>query len=202
MDYRDYNDYELIYEIRENSEEAYKTIFTKYSFLINKLARTYSVKAKAYKVEYDDLVQEGYVGLSQALNDYNEDSCLFYTYASICIKREMERLIKAFSRKKNMVLSEAVSLYEPLDNKNETFLEEVLPSKECLEDDLISDIECKKIMDLRYEMPPDMAAVYELKYNKFTMVEISKLLDMPVKKVERLIQRSKLVVKKYLNSLE
>ena len=100
MDYRDYNDYELVYEIRESNELAYNILIKKYSLLINKMANEYYLKAKTLKVEYDDLVQEGYVGLFQALDDYNEDTCLFYTYAIICIRREMERLIKSFSRKK------------------------------------------------------------------------------------------------------
>ena len=57
-------------------------------------------------------------------------------------------------------------------------------------------------MDLKYDMPMDMAAVYELKYNKFNIREISILLDLPKKRVEKLINRSRKMVKSYLKTID
>ena len=195
MDYKDLNDYELVYEVRESNELAYNILINKYSTLINKMASDYYKKAKSYKVEY-------YVGLFQALDYYEEKTCLFYTYAIICIKREMERLIKSFSRKKNMILNDAISMNKPLDKYNELFIEDILASKEKIEEDIYLDIKCKNIMDLKYDMPMDMAAVYELKYNKFNIREISILLDLPKKRVEKLINRSRKMVKSYLKTID
>lgn len=201
MNYKDINDYELIYEIRENSEDSYNLLIKKYTSLIRKLADDYYKKSKSIKVEYDDLVQEGFYGLLQALDNYDESSSLFYTFASLCIKREMERLIKSYSRNKQMVLNSAISINKPIDSEEDTFLEDVIPSKENIEDYIISEIDSKRLYNLKNEMPHEMACIYELRINKFTNIEISELLDLPKKKVEKYVYRiKKLVNKVYFNN--
>jgi len=201
LNYKDINDYELIYEIRESSEDSYNLLIKKYSSLIRKLADDYYKKSKTIKVEYDDLVQEGYYGLLQALDNYDESSSLFYTFANLCIKREMERLIKSYSRNKQMVLNSAISINKPIDSEEDTYLEDVIPSKENIEDSIINEIDSKRLYNLKNEMPFEMACIYELRINKFTNIEISELLDLPKKKVEKYIYRiKKLVNKVYFNN--
>ena len=201
MNYKDINDYELIYEIRESSEDSYNILIKKYSSLIRKIADEYYKKSKMIKVEYDDLVQEGFYGLLQALDNYDENSSLFYTFATICIRREMERLIKAYSRNKQMVLNSAISINKPIDSDEETFIEDVIPSKENIEDYIISEMNYKRLYNLKNDMPFEMSCIYELRINKFTNMEISELLEIPKKKVEKYIYRIKKLVKKlYFNT--
>ncbi len=202
MDYKNYNDYELVYEIRDNNEDAYNILVEKYSMLINKYATEYYRKTKAYKLEYEDLVQEGYIGLLQALDSYDEKTCLFYTFASLCIKREMERHIKTFSRAKHMPLNDAISMNVPLNKGNDLIIEDVLESKENVEQDVISNITCSGIMSLKYDMDMEMAAVFELKSNKFNTREISTLLDLPRKKVENYLIQIKRIINRYLKTIE
>lgn len=201
MDYKDYNDYELVYEIRENSEDAYNILITKYTTLIHKIAYEYFRKYKSFKVEYEDLIQEGHVGLYQALNDYDERSCLFYTYATICIKREIERFIKAFIRNKHMVLNNAISFSTPLDTNGELLLEDYISIGRDVEDIVIGDMNYNSIMNLKYDMSFEMAAVFELKANKFTIIEISVLLDMPRRRVERYLLKIKKMIKAHLKKI-
>ncbi len=201
MDYKDYNDYELVYEIRENSEDAYNILITKYTTLIHKIAYEYFRKYKSFKVEYEDLIQEGHVGLYQALNDYDERSCLFYTYATICIKREIERFIKTFIRNKHMVLNNAISFSTPLDTNGELLLEDYISIGRDVEDIVIGDMNYNSIMNLKYDMSFEMAAVFELKANKFTILEISVLLDMPRRKVERYLLKIKKIIKAHLKKI-
>lgn len=196
MNYKDINDYELIYEIRESNEDSYNILIRKYSTLIKKLADEYYKNNKNIKVEYEDLMQEGYYGLLQALDNYDERSSLFYTFASICIRREMERLIKSYSRNKQMVLNSAISLNKPLDNNEDTFIEDVIPSKDNIEEYVLSEIKSREIYDLKYEMPLEMSCVYELRLNRFTNMEISNLLEIPKKKVEKYVYNIKKMVKK------
>ena len=202
MDYREYNDYELVYEIRENSDDAYNILISKYTPLIRKMAKEYLIKFRKYKVEYDDLVQEGFVGLFQALDDYDEHSCLFYTYSLLCIKREMERLIKSFSRNKQMILNNAVSISKPIDKASDLFLEDVIASKDNTENEIIENINCNDIMSLKYDMPFDMALVFELKANKFDNLEICMLLDMPKKRVEKYTNKIRRIVRKYYSTIK
>ena len=202
MNYRDYNDFELVYEIRESSDDAYNILVQKYEPLINKLAREYYTKFKKIKVEYEDLVQEGYFGLFQALGDYDEKTCLFYTYAVICIRREMERLVKSFSRNKQMVLNNAVSINRPIDSSGELFLEDVISTGDSIENELIYDFNCQSIMDLKYDMPLEMSLIFELKANKFTNMEISRLLDLPKKRVEKNINKIRQIVRKHYRTIK
>ena len=152
MNYKEINDYELIYEVRERNEDSYNLLIKKYSTLIRRIADEYYRKCKRFKIEYDDLVQEGYYGLFQALDNYDEETSLFYTFASLCIKREMERLIKSYSRNKHMILNDAISMNEPIDEDNDTFLEDTIPSNYNVEEDIISDMNISNILKIDINM--------------------------------------------------
>lgn len=67
MLYGGYNDYELLYLARENSEEAIDIIFDKYNNFIIK-------KAYGFKniLNFDDLCQEGKMVLSKAIQNFDE----------------------------------------------------------------------------------------------------------------------------------
>ena len=69
MNYKDINDYELIYHVRENDEYAYNTLINKYSFLVNKLAYEYYSKNRNLGIELEDLIQEGFFAISMSIKD-------------------------------------------------------------------------------------------------------------------------------------
>ena len=99
MDYKKINDYEVVYLVKENDEEARKIIFNKYIPIVRKLASKYSMSAKWARVDFDDLVQEGLIALNDAIDKYDENSgALFYTFACICV----ERRILTFCRNKEI----------------------------------------------------------------------------------------------------
>ncbi len=202
MNYKEINDYELIYEVRESNEDSYNLLIKKYSTLIKRIADEYYRKCKRFKVEYDDLVQEGYFGLFQALDNYNEETSLFYTFASLCIRREMERLIKSYSRNKHMLLNNAISLSEPIDDEKDTFIEDTIPSNYDIEDTIISDTNIRHLISLKNDMPFEMACVYELRMNRFNNIEISILLDITKKKVEKYVYKIKQKVSKKVCELK
>lgn len=197
MDYKNINDYELVYQIRECDEVAYNALFDKYSFVVNKLAYEYYLKNKNIGIEYEDLCQEGFFAISMALKDYNQDSSLFYTYVLVCIKREMERLIKYYRRNKQMVLSNAISINSCIDDDNSLFLEDVIPSNFDVESFVISEEIYKKLLLYKHELNFEESLVYELKFNKFSNREISLLLDIPYKKVDNYLRKIKSLVFKF-----
>ena len=201
MDYKNINDYELIYQIRENDEVAYTTLFEKYSFLVNKFDYEYYSNNKNIGIEYEDLCQEGFFAISMALKEYNQDTSLFYTYVVLCIRREMERLIKYHRRYKQMILSNSVSLFSYLDESSTLVLEDVISSNINLEEELIDYESYKKLFLYKHNFKFEESLIYELKINKFSNKEIACLLDIPYKKVDntlRKIRRLLLVKKLYL----
>ena len=78
MEYKDLNDSEVLYLIRENEEEAYNYVYKKYEPLINKFAINIMKKYKTLGIEYDDLFQEGMYGLSLAIKNFDSKNDVLY----------------------------------------------------------------------------------------------------------------------------
>lgn len=65
---RGYNDFELLYLIKEHSDEALEIMFSKYEKLIFAKIHKYHFS----KMTFEDMVQEGRLILLKAINKYNE----------------------------------------------------------------------------------------------------------------------------------
>ena len=66
----------------------------------------YISSVKPFGVEIDDLVQEGMIALNKAINTFNDDnSVLFYTYASVCVERQIITYCTRIDSKKNYCLN-------------------------------------------------------------------------------------------------
>ena len=88
--YINYNDYELIYLAKENSETAKKILFDKYSTLISKM---YREGFYYQKYHYSDFLQEGLMILETTINNYKNDyDVSFYNYFKICFARRLKRI--------------------------------------------------------------------------------------------------------------
>ena len=199
MEYISLNDYEIIYMIREKDEVAYNVMYDKYRPLISKLAKEYCRAYKNCGIEYDELYQEGLFALGNSIREFKEDkNCLFYTYALVCIKREMEKIIKNKNRFKNKILTDALSL-EHCVSSTELNLEDIIPDPNVdLHDNLICNMTYKSILDLKYELNINQSLIYELKLNNFSNSEISTLLDVSYKVIDNSLKTIKRKLKKYV----
>jgi len=109
-------DEQLLRKLREGESDITDYIMDKYKYLVRK-------KAKAMYLlggENDDLIQEGMIGLFKAVRDYdiNQENS-FYSFADLCISRQMYTAIKLSQRQKHMPLNSYVSLYEQKEDANE-----------------------------------------------------------------------------------
>ena len=194
MDYKDFNDYELINYISEGNEEASNILLKKYEPLIKKEALKLLPYCENFGLDLNDLIQEGLIGLNHAIERYQEQTdVMFYTYALKCIKRKMLSIITSLGRQKNKVLNESISydddanaLIKIIRDSNQT-PEEAIMSKED-EEKLIEKIECK-LTDFECE-------VFELLISGLKYNEISKILDKDKKSIDNTIQRIKAKIKK------
>lgn len=60
----------------------------------------------------DDLIQEGMIGLFKAVRDYDTGrDASFFTFAELCVSRQMYTAIQAAGRQKHMPLNSYISLY-------------------------------------------------------------------------------------------
>ncbi len=196
MNYKELNDYELVYQVRENNSLAYDTIVSKYSHVVEMMAKKMLTKNRNIGLDYEDLYQEGMYGIVSALNDYNSSSTMFYTYACLCAKREMERIVKTYKRKKHTVLNEAFSIEKNVSGMTDVSLGDLISSDYSLEDDYDIKCSCNKLFNFKYELCFIDSLVYELKLNNFSISEIALLLDITYKNVDYRLHR---IRKKLIN---
>ncbi len=201
MEYRNTNDYETIYMIKENNEDASIYMFNKYKPLIDKLAFQYSKRYNNVGIDYDDLYQEGMYGLAKAINGYGlEQKTLFFTYASVCIKREMGKLLLKAFRYKNTPLNNSIS-FDTVISKEGLMMEDVLYSDEDLvEKKLIITESRNNLMMLKYELDDVYSLIFELRLNGFSNKDIAVLLDLSYKDVDNYLRCMKKKLKKIIKN--
>ncbi len=184
MNYKNLNDYELVYQVKENDENAYKIILEKYSSLLCSIAKQYYRKNKNLGLEYEDFYQEGMIGLLRALDDYDSSNSLFYTYALLCMKRQIETCIRTSQRLKHACLNNAVSLNESIKEDSNLLVEDVIASSYNLEEEYMYSDLYNKIMECKYDFSLEESLILELRLNSFTVNEIATLLDLSRKRVD------------------
>lgn len=114
--YNDMTDEELIDTLREGETEITDFIMDKYKNLVRKKAKSMFILG----ADNDDLIQEGMIGLFKAVRDYDAGrDASFYTFADLCISRQMYNAVQAARREKHAPLNTYVSLYAGMtENEN------------------------------------------------------------------------------------
>ena len=196
MDYKDYNDYELLSYIAEGNEEANNIIIKKYEPLINKIAIKMLSYCKNNGLELSDLVQEGMIGLNHAIDRYQErENILFYTYAKKCIERKMISVIISANRSKNKILNESIS-YDDEENLLLKYVKSKSPSPE--EELLNLELEEKLLSDVKKILTEFEYQVFELLISGFKYKEIAEILDKDQKSIDNAKVRIKTKIKRLL----
>ncbi len=196
MYYRNFNDNELVMFVSENNEEAKTILFEKYRPLIISLANKMHKTTSYNGLEVNDFIQEGYIGLSNAMTYYSDDKdASFYTFAKTCIERRMISLIISTKRLKHKVLNESISLQA---NTSENFSLEMLIGDSDVDPlNLILDNEAKDelINKIKDKLTDFEEQVFLLKINNFNYREIAQLLDKKPKAIDNALQRIKVKAK-------
>lgn len=197
MEYRDFNDYELVSYIHEGNEDANNILIKKYEPLINKIALKMLPYCRSNGLELADLVQEGMIGLNHAIDKYQEqENILFYTYAKKCIERKIISVVVSSNRSKNKILNESVS-YDDEENKIIKYLQDSNPSP--LEEVMDLEIQENLLSKVKNNLTEFEEQVFELHISGFKYKEIAGMLDKTPKSIDNTIQRIKTKIKKQLN---
>lgn len=107
-------DEELCVSSQTGDENALNTLLSKYKPLASKLARSYFLSGG----DVEDLVQEGMIGLYKAIMHYsNNKNASFKTFATTCIKHQLQSAVRIDLSEKNKILSTAISIAN--DNREE-----------------------------------------------------------------------------------
>lgn len=104
--YEDVSDNILLEKYQNGDEEAFNTLMKRYKALVISKAREFYLIGG----ETDDLIQEGTIGLLEAVNSYNkEKNVKFITFATLCIKRRLIKAVEFDNTKKNKPLNSSIS---------------------------------------------------------------------------------------------
>ncbi len=200
MTYDDINDYELLSMVADN-EDATEALFNKYKPLIIGLSKKLYNKSQNLGLDLNDLIQEGMIGFSTAINTYDDNKdVLFFTYAKTCIERRLITMLKSANRYKHQILNESYYV-EDLANDNKS-IENLLEDNNSNPENQIIDNENTKelVKNIQKNLTALEGAVFELKISGFTYKEIAEILDKDSKSIDNAISRIKAKVQKYLNN--
>lgn len=121
-------DLELLQRIAEKDQEAEEELIRKYTPMIRHIVRRHYARA----MDFDDLCQEGFIGLIQAIAQYDpvRYDVAFSSFAYLCIIRKVYNAIKSANGARNMALNTAVSLQHPVQGQADRTVQETIPADE------------------------------------------------------------------------
>jgi RNA polymerase sporulation-specific sigma factor len=194
-------DEELIDRLRAGEEVVMDYICEKYKNLVRSKAKSMFIIGG----DNEDLIQEGMIGLFKAVRDYDcGRDASFYTFAELCINRQIYTAIQASQRRKHGPLNTYVSLYSkgnPAGNDEDRALLEALADKtEANPEDLVIDKE--RVADLEAaidrELSPFEKQVLDLYLTGMKYGQIAKVLGRDDKSTDNALQRLKGKIRKML----
>lgn len=98
-----------LHRAREGDQTSLAALIAGFMPKIRRFARA----AACPGLDFDDAVQEGYIGLFDAVRSYNEEGqASFESYATVCIRNAIVAARRSAKRKKHQALSDALPLDE------------------------------------------------------------------------------------------
>lgn len=200
-DYKQMSDEELIDRQRRGEDAITEYICDKYKNLVRSKAKSMFILG----ADNEDLIQEGMIGLFKAVRDYDSGrDASFYTFAELCISRQMYTAVQASRRKKHIPLNTYISLYEEggrQEQDGEQVLMRILPDRsEQNPEELFLDKErmayLEKVME--EELSFFEKQVLDLYLTGMSTSQIAKVLGRDEKSADNALQRLKGKIRKML----
>ena len=118
--HRNFNDYELIYSVRDKDEFAFDLIVDKYMPIILSETKKYYPFVKKCGEEFDDLVQIGRIALNDSIIKFDDNMNVSF-YAKICGKKNfiLNNSLSLDSVYFNKIVNDSYSNFDFIEIKNE-----------------------------------------------------------------------------------
>ncbi len=196
------SDEELITEYRDGDAHAADLLMVRYKDMVKSLAGSMYIIGG----ETEDLIQEGMIGLFEAVRDYDSGrDASFRTFARLCVSRKMYSAIKLSGRKKHMPLNTYISIYNEDDPREDggssVPLQDVLSAGSDTEPESII-LNQEKALEIseaiERELSPLEKSVMDLFMTGMGYTEIARVLGRDEKSTDNALQRIRGKLKKYL----
>lgn len=197
--YEQATDEELIDRLREGEEQVTDFIMDKYKHLVRSKAGSMYILGG----DRDDLIQEGMIGLFKAIRDYDcGRDASFFTFAELCISRQMYSAVQAAGRLKHIPLNSYISLYGNSEQgeEEENGVLSILADHGLNPEDLFIDRENVKQLEKRMEQELSSfeKQVLDLYVTGMSYTQIAKVLGRDEKSTDNALQRMKAKIRKML----
>lgn len=197
--YEQFTDEELILRLRDGEARITDYIMDKYKNLVRSKAGSMYILG----ADRDDLIQEGMIGLFKAIRDYDTGrDASFFTFADLCISRQMYTAVQAAGRQKHAPLNSYISLYADMSEKSNSEELELIQSLMSLSDknpeDLLIDKENVEVLEkvIERELSSFEKQVLDLYITGMKYTQIAKVLGKDEKSTDNALQRIKAKLKK------
>ncbi len=201
--YSDMDDSRLVELTKDGDNSAQEYLIEKYKKMVRIKARGYYIMGG----DTEDIIQEGMIGLYKAIRDFDESRQVnFYSFASLCITRQIHTAIKSANRQKHIPLNSSVSLDRAVYEENEdfTYLETFHTGEIDNPESLIISSENKTELEKRIgeSLSALEKRVLFLYLRGKSYVEIAGIIDKDEKSIDNALQRIKKKVNKILTTQE
>lgn len=198
--YEGKSDEELIVALRDGDSDITDFIMDKYKDLVRHKAKSMFILGG----DADDLIQEGMIGLFKAIRDYDAGrDASFYTFAKLCITRQMYTAVQGASRQKHEPLNSYISIYaesmEDTSEKQGSVLIDMLTDgrDQNPEEIVIRQEELKnRLNQARAELSDLEKQVFELYLTGLSYTEIAKVLGRDEKSTDNTLSRIRAKLKR------
>lgn len=189
--YGDCTDEELIQSLRDGDDRVMDFLMEKYKGLVRSKAKSMYLLG----ADGEDLIQEGMIGLFKAVRDYDAGrDASFFTFADLCISRQMYTAVQASTRKKHAPLNRYVSLSQDAFSEDENGGRpafEPEDSRERNPEELVIARENAELLEktIEKELSPLEKQVLDLHLTGMGYVQIARVLGRDTKSTDNALQR-------------
>ncbi len=201
-DYEKYSDEELIVRLRDGEEAIIDYIMDKYKNLVRSKAKSMYILG----ADRDDLIQEGMIGLFKAVRDYDTGrDASFFTFADLCVSRQMYTAVQAAGRQKHAPLNTYISLYANSAERDGgglgeewELIESMISQTGKNPEELLIDKENVEFLEkeIEKELSSFEKQVFDLYLTGMKYSQIAKVLGRDDKSTDNALQRIKAKLKK------
>jgi len=150
--------------------------------------------------EFDDIVQNGLIGLIKAIFYYEPGKSSFSTFAWRSIESEVKTFITYQNRKKNKMLSDSTSMDSVFDDVDDEqidyFVADTATNTNVVRNTILSIVH-EEILESLNE---DETKIFELWLDGYSYKEIEEQVGVNFKKVDNTVQKVKRIVRSRLSA--
>ena len=198
-DFEQAADEELIVRLRDGEKQITDYIMEKYKNLVRSKAGSMYILG----ADRDDLIQEGMIGLFKAIRDYDSGrDASFFTFAELCISRQMYSAVQAAGRMKHIPLNTYISLYGngTEHGEEEDGILSILADHGLNPEDFVIDRENVELLEkkMEQELSGFEKQVLDLYITGMSYSQIARVLGRDEKSTDNALQRVKGKIKKMI----